>query len=74
MELYPLDHPMCTRCGRPLQMKPYNFGICYCLTESDEKAAKTKARLDADFAYQRKRIEMLKQGIDIERDYNYDVE
>jgi hypothetical protein len=53
------NHPMCTRCGRPIQ--PAEFGICFCLTESDEKAAATKARLDADFAQQRKDIENRKE-------------
>lgn len=54
MELYPVDHPMCSRCGRPIH--PKGFGLCYCLMESPEQAAYSKKLLDLDFSKQRRDI------------------
>jgi len=54
------DHPMCRRCGRP---EIHEGGLCYCINESNEKAATTKANLKADFDAQREQMGLPAQEI-----------
>ena len=48
-EMMDPNAPACYRCGRPI----VRSHMCFCVTESDEKAAQVRARIQAE----RKRTE-----------------